>query len=312
MNFIIETYQEKRDANHVYDIWNQNLKELWPIKERIFKRKLLEGKHFVVRKSEKVIGFIATQQNLIDKTLRGGIMLILVDRKHQRQGIGKTVLNYAIESLSKDGICDIQLGAGGGSYFWPGVPKNIPTAIKFFKACGWKFTENSFDLVGDMKSYKTPPWIYERIKGSNIQIKIAEISESKNILEFEKKYFPKWYDFFKITVSNEGINDVLIALDSFENVVGSVLLFTPQSRFYNEKFDWELILGKNTGGFGALGVTESQREKGIGMALSARASEILGVRKVKNSWLGWTWLSDWYGKIGYKVWREYAMSWKKL
>jgi hypothetical protein len=34
----------------------------------------------------------------------------------------------------------------------------------------------------------------------------------------------------------------------------------------------------------------------------------LRARNAKTSYLGWTWLVDWYGQLGYRVWREYKMA----
>jgi predicted N-acetyltransferase YhbS len=53
---------------------------------------------------------------------------------------------------------------------------------------------------------------------------------------------------------------------------------------------------------------ESLREQGIGLALAARATEIVRERGLARSYVGWTWLVDWYGKLGYRVWQEYIMA----
>jgi predicted N-acetyltransferase YhbS len=75
---------------------------------------------------------------------------------------------------------------------------------------------------------------------------------------------------------------------------------------------WTQLLGENTGGIGPLGVAESLRGNGIGLALAARVTELLHQRGMETSYIGYTWLLDWYGKLGYRLWRDYTMSWKKL
>jgi hypothetical protein len=59
-------------------------------------------------------------------------------------------------------------------------------------------------------------------------------------------------------------------------------------------------------------VAASVRENGIGLAIAARVTELLRERGAARSYVGWTWLVDWYGRLGYKVWQEYVMSWKTL
>jgi len=72
------------------------------------------------------------------------------------------------------------------------------------------------------------------------------------------------------------------------------------------------LLGQNVGELGPLGVLEAVRENGIGLALAARVTELLRERGASVRYVGWTWLVDWYGRLGYQVWREYVMSWKRL
>jgi hypothetical protein len=54
------------------------------------------------------------------------------------------------------------------------------------------------------------------------------------------------------------------------------------------------------------------RGQGIGLALAARVTEALYERGLTNSYIGWTWLIDWYGRLGYQVWQEYIMAWRQL
>lgn len=41
------------------------------------------------------------------------------------------------------------------------------------------------------------------------------------------------------------------------------------------------------------------------------AEEWLRQRGVGNCCIGWTWLLDFYGRLGYRPWRSYAMSWRE-
>ena len=88
------------------------------------------------------------------------------------------------------------------------------------------------------------------------------------------------------------------------------LVLMPRSYRQPDGFIWQELLGPKTGGIGTLGVREDARGRGIGLALAARTTEILRDRGLGSSYVGWTWLVDWYGKLGYRVWRKYAMSWR--
>lgn len=57
-------------------------------------------------------------------------------------------------------------------------------------------------------------------------------------------------------------------------------------------------------------MAEAWRGRGVGLALAALVTECLREEGVARSYVGWTWLVDWYGRLGYRVWRTYAMSWR--
>lgn len=57
---------------------------------------------------------------------------------------------------------------------------------------------------------------------------------------------------------------------------------------------------------------EDRQGNGIGLALAARVTERLQSRGIATSYVGYTWLVDWYGRLGYRVWQEYRMSWKQV
>lgn len=54
------------------------------------------------------------------------------------------------------------------------------------------------------------------------------------------------------------------------------------------------------------------RGQGIGLALAVEATEELFKRGIDVSYLGWTWLEDWYKQLGYEKWRTFCMMRKSL
>jgi predicted N-acetyltransferase YhbS len=75
---------------------------------------------------------------------------------------------------------------------------------------------------------------------------------------------------------------------------------------------WCERYGAETGGIGVLGVAGGWRERGIGRALAATVTELLRVRGLGRSFVGWTWLTPWYGELGYRACQEHVMSWRTL
>jgi len=89
-------------------------------------------------------------------------------------------------------------------------------------------------------------------------------------------------------------------------ILGSSCIVVPQEG------RWEVLTGPGTAELGPLGVAEPYRENGIGLAIAARVTERMQTRGLRKGFIGWTWLVDWYGRLGYRVFQEYIMSWKDL
>jgi GNAT superfamily N-acetyltransferase len=160
------------------------------------------GDHVVATlDDERVIGFAATQmRTLPSRPATGELMALLVDPAYQRRGIGHRLLTHALASLKRRDASKVQLGAGGISYFWPGVPVNLPDAWAFFTTCGWPYVEPSFDLVRRLDDYTTPPEVYKRLRLPHIAITTADASDVPDVLAFERRHFPGWLHYYEGTV----------------------------------------------------------------------------------------------------------------
>jgi beta-N-acetylhexosaminidase len=311
--FKIRSYEPERDTLQVYTLWQRTLGHLWPLSYEIFHSVTVgnstyrQGDHFVAVSGEEIVGWIATQVSQRESSLDGSIIALLVSPAYQRRGVGSMLHEHALSSLKQRGVAQIQLGRGF-HYFWQGIPANLPHAWTFFQACGWTEVERSFDLVQELTNYTTPSNVYERLRPT-ITISQAMPGDAPDIMSFEKLHFPQWSLFFQLVLDHQAYADVVVAREANQGVVGTVLVTDSHSPEWNNDIRWLSLLGESTGGIGTLGVAESLREQGIGLALAARVTEIVRERSLDRSYVGWTWLVDWYGKIGYRVWREYIMAW---
>jgi len=308
----IRTFQGNHDMRDVHDLWQESFGDSFPIDLELLFRVLTEydsyvpGDYFVAFISGQLIGFVSTQSNHIN----GRIQSLVVHPLFRNNGVGSLLLRSALEHLQERGVSKVQLG-GGVSRIWPGVPMILPAAKKFFESRGWHFSESSFDLVLDLKNYETPQWVYQRIQENGIELSVGNRLDAADVLEFESSEHPNWINAFKFVLNNQDYNDVLIAREGKE-IVGTLLMFSKASHCPSSNFVWRRILGSDMGGIGVVGVKKSEYGKGIGMAMVATAAEILKERGVGNCTACWTWLVDWYGKLGFKQWHKYQMSWMEF
>lgn len=298
------------DFDSLWALWQSTLGESWPLTREFLRRitsdvmRYHEGDNIVAEQDSHVVGFVATRVHSAGKG--GGVPLLIVSPEKQRQGIGTLLHNAAFEQLRQKQVETINF-TDGGEPFWPGVPLNVPGAVDFFKSCGWNFSHTSYDLTRDLIDYQTPADVLERAAKQGITIRLASWDEAISIVDFEQCNFPFWSEYFEKTAQAGRYSDILAAWDGAE-VVGSLLINRADVTGLNPDALWHTILGDDMGGIGAVGVNEQRQGCGIGLALVATASNILQARGLHQCIIGWTDLMDFYGKLGYTIWRGYAMA----
>jgi beta-N-acetylhexosaminidase len=288
----------------IYSLWQKAIGNIWPITLQKFQEILLHQDSFdhsifyVAFDSDTLVGFISAKW----KQQQGQIQLVLVDPDFQRHGIGTSLLQKTYKSLTDSKIKKIQVGAGAYSYFWPGIPQNLESGVAFFKKQRAKFYEEMVDMVADLNSENVNNILQANRYPSKYKLSLAKHHEYSDILSFEKKNFPDWYDFYSYQLKNQTNTDqVLVASTEDNQVVGTVII--------EDSSKWELSLFRKVGGLGALGVSKKHRGKGIGKSLAVEATKILQERGFSTSTAEYTYLVDWYSDIGYSVWRRYQMAW---
>ncbi len=309
----LRPYHQASDSAAVYALWQAALGRQWPIAAADFHRLLTEsplyqaGDYFVACQDDQIVGFVAAQ---IDRsqTDMASIPALFVDPQFQRRGIGTALHTAALEHLRASGASMVQLGCGGYSYFWPGVPATLPAARPFFQARGWEFIEPCYDLAQRMQEYHAP-----EDPAVDVVIELATPSDAPELLEFERREFQHWLGAFQSTVDVGDFHELLIARDPTSRaIIGTLILYSPLA--HPSRFDgfWKTILGDPLGEIGCVGVAEALHGQGIGSAMMVRASDILKQRGVVSVHIGWVYRVNFYRRLGYALWQEFDMSWRKL
>jgi ribosomal protein S18 acetylase RimI-like enzyme len=309
MTISIRPYRAS-DFDSLYAMWGATLGGYWPLTPAYLRHmvsgyaRYKEGDHFVAEQDGRVAGFVATQND----GKAGGIPFLIVWPINQRRGIGKQLHTAAMEHLRGQGIDNISLAHGGGDYFWPGVPLDRPGAVDFFKACGWSLPYTCYDMTQNLAAYQTPVGVLERAARLGIDFRLCTSSdEATAVVAFEQRVFPFWAQYFQMNATPAHFDSILAAWDG-DTVVGALLLEKADIEGFNPGGVWHLILGDHMGSIGAVGVDEVRQGQGIGLAMVAVASEILQKRGVQQCIIGWTDLLGFYGRLGYREWRAYAMT----
>ena len=316
MTFILRPYQPDQDGPEIFNLYQTIFGDRWPLRYDLFRRVTSDhpfyrmGDHYVAGVSGRLVGFAATQvlRPETKPNAQGGIQMIFVAPDQRRQGIGRALVNNALDWLKKAGMKSALLGGAGMLRLWPGIPEEFPDSKKFFKKMGWEKFNRCCDLVRDVRNYQIPPSLLQLMDQEEVDLHPACAEEIPAILEFERQQFPGWYREYAYKTALGEHAEILVAWQKEKGVVGTLLMFSPGSKLLSVNLVWKLLLGEDVGGLGAVGVHEDERGRGIGLALVSWGTEVLMQRGVRNAVIDWTGLVDFYGKAGYKPWRWYATS----
>jgi N-acetylglutamate synthase-like GNAT family acetyltransferase len=155
-------------------------------------------------------------------------------------------------------------------------------------------------MVGELATSHVPEEIIARIANSGAHLRLATTQDGPAILAFEEEHFPQWLPTAARAVGQEDFANMLLAeLDG--TIVGANFLTSPGG----PDFLWRRMLGEDSAAYGAIGVSEAVRGRYIGYALAVRAAEILRERGTKRIFLGWVFSTEWYGRLGFRVWKTY-------
>lgn len=314
MTFILRAYQPDQDGPEVFKLYQATIGTKWPLTYDQFRQVTSghdfyrPGDHFVAGSEGSLIGFAATQVHrfLTAAEPVGGLQVIFVAPENQRRGVGRALHNIALEHIRKADMTIAQVAGGGMVRLWPGIPEDLAESRGFFEKMGWKIQYRVCDLVRDVSAYEIPAELQRRMAAEGIDLHPAREDEVQTIIDFEERNFPgSWQREFIYKASQGEHSDMLAAWQKGKGVVASLMMYSPASKLPSVNLVWKEMLGNSVGGMGAVGVAQSMRGRGIGIALVAWGSAILKARRAGNVMIDWTGLVDFYGKAGYQPWRWY-------
>lgn len=302
----------------VLALWDRCMLPEWPLDLEALGRVLLPQSghhedHFAAFVDGRMVGFVAApvdrRRPYGERT--GSISLLLVSPEHRLRGVGAVLHERALGHFREEGASSAVLGAST-PMFWAGVPHNLPGALAFFRAMGWSFTGHSIDMSRDVRGYRMPEDARRRMDAAQVVDSTAASEDLPELFGLVAREFPGWLDVYRGVAALDDLDDLLIFRDGGGRVIGSLVMSSPRSHPSRTDCIWTALLGQDAGALGCVGISADSRGRGLGLAIVARASEILGERGVGQCYIAWTHLAGFYARLGYKVWREFAISRRTL
>ena len=286
-DWALRPFNGAADHELVQSLWLAALEGRWPLLPKAIA--MVRDGFFAVQ-GGRTVGCVAVD-------LAGSIPLVLVAPGHQRRGIGTDLLSAALGRLRAAGVGTVQAGSGGTDNIWPGMPADLPEAVRLFANCGWRAGQDTLDLVADLPDYRAPALASGSSARAGITIRPAAPADVAAVMAFETATFPHWARWFQA-----GNRDILLARDDAGAICATLLLEGPGADTV-----FEPMLGRAAATINCVGVAPHRQGRGIGTALVARASEILRDRGSGTCHISWTVRESFYTRAGFRPWRRYRM-----
>jgi ribosomal protein S18 acetylase RimI-like enzyme len=282
------------DEPAVLSLWARALPR-WPVSAEAFRSRAVGAGQLVMVADGGLAGYISVART----HARAQLTAILVDPACRRAGLGSELLARAQRNLG-GGVKLWSAGSGAGPNFWPGVPEDAPDGWAFLRAHGFEPAGKMADLLADIARFRPPEWVLGRIGGS-VRFELAADGDAAEVIALRDRHFPSWKGFYEHQLTLPGT--VLVARAG-GRVVGTCTVEGPAE--YD--FLWRALVRGAVGAFGCVGVDPAARRHGIGLAMVARACELLSARGAEVCYCAYTHLEDWYATLGFTRWRGYTMA----
>lgn len=297
------------DAAH--RLWDRAFGPAYPISERalalrLCRRLTLEpGDGIVALRGGDVVGFgiVEVERRADGVPPVGHLLALAVDPAHRGAGIGAALLAALERRLRKAG-CRQAIPAGSLHRFWSGVPDDLPGARAFLEVRGYDLSQQVVDLVVPLASFRRRARYAALMRAERVEAVPAAPADTAAMVAFQLREFPGWHPIMAAMIAAGDASNVLLMKRGAE-IVGTIMTYTPGSRWRSPNLTWDRLLGADMGGYGAVGIARAWRGRGLGAAMCQEAACHVKSRGGSCCLIDWTHLVDFYARVGASVWRTF-------
>ncbi|MBL8965941.1 MAG: GNAT family N-acetyltransferase [Spirochaetaceae bacterium] len=249
---------------------------------------------------------------------RGNISFVVVDEAARRRGIGSALMERAETWLRERGARTVRFGADS-HHFFPGAPVDASPASAALEAFlakhGYRSEGLEQDLAADLGALDLAGLERRAPLAPGYRIRRWEPALLEATVGFLRRNFPgRWLsDCLEAIDAGMRGEDLLLLEDAAtRSIVGFSRVYDRRSAVLGPSVYWRGLMGDSPCGLGPIGVDAERRGLGLGLALLRASMAELARRGGRFMVIDWTDLGDFYGKFGFKPWREYRLYAKAL
>jgi GNAT superfamily N-acetyltransferase len=286
------------------------------MRESVLKQNVWEDKNFLSEgswlawdeTSNKAAGFVVSkvwqdQVPGIDFNKETGwIQALLVGGGYHRRGIGSKLLAMAEAALQDKGVRTVELGNDFHYRIFPGIPDSFIEVKQWFEKKGYISKEVSYDL---WRWYEDDS-IVSLPQFEGVTFRTALPNEAERVIAFMRRCFPGRWEYQTIQYWQKGGTgrEIVIAEKDGE-MIGFCRINDSHSPLLAQNVYWAPLFQTELGGVGPLGIDERLRGYGYGLAVVEAGVYFLHQRGIRQIVIDTTGFVDFYGKLGYEVWKSY-------
>lgn len=266
----------KEHASPLLELWNEAA-TYDPVTAQVFHEKIWGDADFdeeltlVAIEADVPVAFAQSVVRQHDSVPRGYVKLVAVAPQHQRQGIGRRLLEQLHNKMIEQGVKELRVAESAPNYLTPGVDARYEDALFFFQSIGYQRIGEAKNLIVQFAGHDFSTVTSEQeLVNQEITICRATAKVKPLLDDFLHSFWPSW----KAEVGKSMACDppaVHLALAD-RTVVGF------------SAYDGN---NQGTGWFGPMGTHPDYRGHGIGKVLSARCLHDLQAQGLSEAIIPW-------------------------
>ncbi|MDD5708214.1 MAG: GNAT family N-acetyltransferase [Kiritimatiellae bacterium] len=312
----IRPYEPASDAQAALDLWERALGGAYPVSRRVFLSRIGDGAPswdwgdtVCAEEGGRLVGLASLE---LPRCVSGHggeayVSVVIVDPTASRRGIGTNMLECLENRAGAEGCTTIRVGQSQLRFF-TGVPEDLPAAVAFFKKNGYTSSRLAPDMIIDCRDGSMQARYQERLQTIGARVECC----TENVLPAMVGLGPDAWQHAMVRMAASGDMANILGVFRGDQVIGSILTYTPESRFRSACLVWERIFGPRLGGYGEVFVSPAWRGQGLGAAMCEAAALHVRQHGADRCFIGWVGPQEFYRKIGATVWRRHELCSKTL
>jgi GNAT superfamily N-acetyltransferase len=269
------------NKSKVYHLFKDCFPKL-PITEGIFYKLFDYQKCDIVTKyeQEELIGFSAIHED--------NIALLCVAPGYQRRGYGTQLVQESERLIKEHGYHTVRLGDINSKLFIGAYTSEREWNLRrnlFFEKYGYTAENGCLEMVMSLHEY-SPERSGILLYPEGITFEYWNNADKSDLFTAVGEVEEDWVQYYQYDLP------IFVAMEHGKCVGFTILSFDDNTlcSYGNNK----------VGMVGCVGVIPKKRERGIGLAMVAHATQELKKNGCDLSYIHYTYLDQWYGKLGYQ------------